>query len=582
MKCIATLSLFTCLLHSSDEQAAEHIYHEMIVKNYTHLQQGFDLVSDNNQFDILFPHQAASLQDLMKQSLSENADQGLFTDIVQTIEDVIALQCKDRFLTALQAVVATSDKTMMHETDPVIRYIMKYHDTMLRPIVRNWLASQPCQDVPFLSQAVEHNNIETVKMLLAIGCNHIVRSNYYHEVAYRRHYLNLCQLRINKQWPNWLHEAFYKSDKDLFKQEIDTVFYNYAFIHHGNKLKNLAIKKRFGMIKIALQIEEETAHNGYVGHGKSQELLPCGQGTNYLLKKDFSHYCQCSDTYSYNKSLKHCYEFGVTPLHQAVLNNSLEIIQMLLEDGVDVNSKDILDVTPLHVAVEYSHVDAVGLLLHAGADVHAKNILGKTPLHLAIEYSNRGDKFFCGNNIAISHMLIAHPGIDVEQKVDPISISIAFILSQRTGSIFEETGKTPLFLALESKSIEIVQKLLELGANPHSKNDKSDRINGDRSDNLTDLPLHYAVRYCSKEYIDLLLHAGADITMQDCHGKTPLHYAYSDNEKWLQLMHYNPNLELKDNEGNTAEKLRIEWMFDNARYQARQRVSKPAKRCMIS
>lgn len=565
MRCMAILSLFGYLLRASEEQKIED-------KNY--LQQGFDLVSDNDQFDILFPHQAASLQDLMKQSLSESADKGSFTHLVQTIEDVIALKFKDRFLTALQAVVATSDKTMTQETDPVIKYIMKYHDTQLRPIVRNWLVSQPCQDVPFLSQAVEHNNIETVKMLLAIGCNHAVRSNYYHEVAYRRHYLNLCQLRINNQFPNWLEKCFFYSSPEDFKQIINASFCKLAKADNFKKLESLAAKRMLGMMKIALQIEEQTAHDGYMGHGKSQMLFPCGKGTDYLLQRGFSHYCQCCDTYNYNKSLEHCYEFGGTPLHQAVLNNSLEIIQMLVEDGVDVNSKDILDVTPLHVAVQYSHADAVGLLLHAGADVHAKNILGKTPLHLAIEYSDRGDEFFCGNNIAIFHMLISHPGIDVEQKVDPISIGIAHIIFQRTRSIFEDTGKTPLFLALESKSIEIVQKLLELGANPDSKNDNSDHINGDRSDSLTDLPLHYAVIYCSKEYIDLLLHAGADITMQDCEGKTPLHYAYSNNEKWLQLMHYNPNLELKDNKGNTAEELRIEWM---ARYEARQRVSKPAK-----
>ncbi|XP_044747420.1 uncharacterized protein LOC123308712 [Coccinella septempunctata] len=74
---------------------------------------------------------------------------------------------------------------------------------------------------------------------------------------------------------------------------------------------------------------------------------------------------------------------GSTPLHCAVRNGHLEIIELLLERGADVNDKTEMAFTPLHSAVEglkIGHEKVVKLLLEKGADIYAKTENDQTPL----------------------------------------------------------------------------------------------------------------------------------------------------------------------------------------------------------
>ncbi len=81
---------------------------------------------------------------------------------------------------------------------------------------------------------------------------------------------------------------------------------------------------------------------------------------------------------------------GVTPLHRAVRFRSLETVQLLLELGANVNSKDCRSQsTPLHRAVTNTGAPKTAgkrdvaeriakALLANGADAKAKNRKGKT------------------------------------------------------------------------------------------------------------------------------------------------------------------------------------------------------------
>ncbi len=71
---------------------------------------------------------------------------------------------------------------------------------------------------------------------------------------------------------------------------------------------------------------------------------------------------------------------GCYPIHFAI-NSSLEIMQLLIDNGADVNVKDQKGKTPLHIvtAVKPS-IEKMELLIDNGADVNAVDNEGKTPL----------------------------------------------------------------------------------------------------------------------------------------------------------------------------------------------------------
>lgn len=75
---------------------------------------------------------------------------------------------------------------------------------------------------------------------------------------------------------------------------------------------------------------------------------------------------------------------GTTPLINAALENDVEEIKILLENGADINEADLDGSTPLHLAVYYSSYDAAEFLLQEGADPNTVDQYDSTPLMDAV------------------------------------------------------------------------------------------------------------------------------------------------------------------------------------------------------
>jgi len=103
----------------------------------------------------------------------------------------------------------------------------------------------------------------------------------------------------------------------------------------------------------------------------------------------------------------------------------------------------------------------------------------------------------------------------------------------------DETGATPLHWAVAGDFPDIVELLLEYGANPN--------VGG------RDSSLHMAVRRRLRDMTELLLKKGADPNVRDIDGNTPLHTAVAvgDPEIVELLIRYGADVNARNNEGKT-------------------------------
>ncbi|KAL6553229.1 hypothetical protein OROGR_007071 [Orobanche gracilis] len=135
-------------------------------------------------------------------------------------------------------------------------------------------------------------------------------------------------------------------------------------------------------------------------------------------------------------------EFGLTPLHHAAGNGNFELMELLLGKGVSVDLKNASRCAPIAWAARMSREDVVKFLLEHGADPNGQPEDYTTPLQEAIS----ADSFAC------SKLLIQCPfeGADAN---------------------FVANGFYPLHLAANGGNVEIINLLLEAGANPDIMND---------------------------------------------------------------------------------------------------------------
>ncbi len=177
-------------------------------------------------------------------------------------------------------------------------------------------------------------------------------------------------------------------------------------------------------------------------------------------------------------------EYGWFYLHNISYNGYLEIASILINSGAKINVKDPGGKTPLHLAIFGGHLRMVSLLLKHEAKVNEADKDGKTPLHLAIS----------GGHLRMVSLLLKH-----EAKVNEA----------------DKDGKTPLHLASSGGHLKMVSPLLKHEA----------KVNEADKDGKT--PLHLASSGGHLKMVSLLLKHEAKVNEADKDGKTPLHLASS-------------------------------------------------------
>uniref|UniRef100_A0AAY4AC71 cGMP-dependent protein kinase interacting domain-containing protein n=1 Tax=Denticeps clupeoides TaxID=299321 RepID=A0AAY4AC71_9TELE len=167
---------------------------------------------------------------------------------------------------------------------------------------------------------------------------------------------------------------------------------------------------------------------------------------------------------------------GITALHQACIDGSLEVVAFLLAQGADVSQVDNEGWTPLHVAASCGNQEIIEFLLEQGASLTAVNCDGDVPLDIA-------------EDEATEELLREHTrkqGVDVE-------------VAKR---------------AEEEQIMQDARHWLTEGLPAELWHPRTEAT-----------PLHVAAAKGYLEAIKLLCQCGLDVSAVDCDGWTPLHAA---------------------------------------------------------
>lgn len=206
---------------------------------------------------------------------------------------------------------------------------------------------------------------------------------------------------------------------------------------------------------------------------------------------------------------------GLSPLNLAALQGQVEIVEMLLDQGADIETGDRENSRPLHNAAARGHLEVIRLLIRKGADVKFQDANGATPLHFAATVGN----------MEVIRLLVAS-GAGVNQRnstqgMAPLHWAVSrdkldavdLLVSKGADmEIRDDEGRTPLFLAVINEKIRAARLLLEKGANV------------DAAAREGDTPLLVAL-HGSRRMANLLIENGADIEVENDHGWNALHNA---------------------------------------------------------
>lgn len=168
-----------------------------------------------------------------------------------------------------------------------------------------------------------------------------------------------------------------------------------------------------------------------------------------------------------------------TPLHFACMHRESLIVDELLRLGANASASSSNRMTPLHYAAEAGNPEAVTAMLKKGVDINTCDIEGRTPLYCTILHNKEG----------VASILI-DAGAD--------------------SSVKNDDGETALHLAASKGMEDIVKRLLEAGAK------------GDWLTHEGDTVLHSAVCSDNPTLIEMFVKFGVKIDIKNKSGQTPL------------------------------------------------------------
>ncbi|XP_044726615.1 serine/threonine-protein phosphatase 6 regulatory ankyrin repeat subunit B-like [Chrysoperla carnea] len=173
---------------------------------------------------------------------------------------------------------------------------------------------------------------------------------------------------------------------------------------------------------------------------------------------------------------------GLTALHIVTQEGSNDIVKLLLERGAEVDSKTKYNITPLYFSAQRGQQEIIETLLKFGADINCRNMDGNRALHIASQFGH----------VKVVTTLLEY-GCDINSR--------------------DIDGKTALHIASHEGRFKVFTTLLEYGCDINSR------------DKVGNTALHIASHLGHNEVVTTLLEYGSDINIMTYSYLSPLDYA---------------------------------------------------------
>ncbi|XP_046577421.1 putative ankyrin repeat protein RF_0381 [Haliotis rubra] len=202
----------------------------------------------------------------------------------------------------------------------------------------------------------------------------------------------------------------------------------------------------------------------------------------------------------------------------ACFGGNVEIVRYVLEQNIaSINSRDMDRQTPAMNAALYKRQDVFYLLVEAGADLLLVDDFKQTILHVACQ----------GGNVEIVKAILTHHTVDINSRAMSGWTPVMYAVSDGQKDVFDvlvEEGadlsqvsndkESILHMACGGGNVEIVKYLLTLSV-----------LDIDNRDIYGRTPVMHAVSKGRKGAFDVLVEAGADLSLITNGAETLLHSA---------------------------------------------------------